>query len=122
MNILINVHITPPNIQPFFNQRYYPLIMHIYALEAINIPKMDLLSKTDPYVVFRKKKDIIGARTKYLDDTLTPQWNELVNLIIQKCMISGVFFFKAAYILQLYYICSLNLMNRLFNSSWSFNK
>ena len=82
MNILINVHITPPNLQPFFNQRFYPLIMHIYALEAVNIPKMDLMSKTDPYVVFRFEKDIIGARTKYLEDTLTPQWNELVNLII----------------------------------------
>ena len=83
MNILINVHITPPNIQPFFNQRYYPLIMHIYALEAIDIPKMDLMSKTDPYVIFRFEKDAIGVRTKYLEDTLTPQWNELVNLIIQ---------------------------------------
>ena len=80
--IVIELHITPPNAQPFFNQRFYPLIMHIYALEAINIPKMDLTSKTDPYVVFRFEKDIIGVRTKYLEDTLTPQWNELVNLII----------------------------------------
>ena len=56
--------------------------MHIYALEAINIPKMDLMSKSDPYVIFRFEKDLIGARTKYLDDTLTPQWNQLVNLYI----------------------------------------
>ena len=80
--ILINVHITPPNAEPFFNQRFYPLIMHIYALEAINIPKMDLMSKTDPYVVFRFEKDTIGTRTKYLEDTLTPQWNQLIDLII----------------------------------------
>ena len=57
-------------------------MMHIYALEALNIPKMDLMSKTDPYVIFRFEKDTIGVRTKYLEDTLTPQWNELVNLII----------------------------------------
>ena len=82
MNILINIHITPPNVEPFFNQRFYPLMMHIYALEALNIPKMDLMSKTDPYVIFRFEKDTIGVRTKYLEDTLTPQWNELVNLII----------------------------------------
>ena len=82
MNILINVHITPPNMQPFLDQRFYPLIMHIYAIEAINIPKMDLMSKTDPYVIFRFEKDIVGSRTKYLEDTLTPQWNELINLII----------------------------------------
>ena len=82
MNILINIHITPPNVEPFFNQRFYPLMMHIYALEALNIPKKDLMSKTDPYVIFRFEKDTIGVRTKYLEDTLTPQWNELVNLII----------------------------------------
>ena len=82
MNILINVHITPPNMQPFFNQRFYPLIIHIYALEAKGIPKMDLMSKTDPYIIFKFEKDMIGVRTKYLEDTLTPQWNELVNLII----------------------------------------
>ena len=82
MNILINIHITPLNVEPFFNQRFYPLMMHIYALEALNIPKMDLMSKTDPYVIFRFEKDTIGVRTKYLEDTLTPQWNELVNLII----------------------------------------
>ena len=56
--------------------------MHIYVLEAINIPKTDLTSKSDPYVVFRFEKDLIGVRTKYLDDTLTPQWNQLVNLYI----------------------------------------
>ena len=82
MNILINIHITPLNVEPFFNQRFYPLMMHIYAIEALNIPKMDLMSKTDPYVIFRFEKDTIGVRTKYLEDTLTPQWNELVNLII----------------------------------------
>ena len=80
--ILADIHITPPNIEPFINQRFYPLIMHIYAIEAINIPKMDLMSKTDPYALFRFEKDIIGQRTKVLEDTLTPQWNELVNLII----------------------------------------
>ena len=80
--VIIDVHITPPDTEPFINKIFYPLIMHIYAIEALNIPKMDLMSKTDPYVVFRFEKDIIGSRTKALDDTLTPQWNELVNLII----------------------------------------
>ena len=46
------------------------------------MPKMDLMSKTDPYVIFRFERDLIGVRTKVLDNTLTPQWDELVNLII----------------------------------------
>ena len=69
-------------MESFINQRFYPLIMHIYAIEAINIPKMDMMSKTDPYVVFRFERDNIGIKTKALDNTLTPQWNELVNLTI----------------------------------------
>jgi hypothetical protein len=80
--VLTEVHITPPYEEPFINQKFYPLIMHVYVLEAINIPKMDLMSKTDPYVILRFERDLIGVRTKVLDDTLTPQWNELVNLII----------------------------------------
>ena len=82
ITILSDVHITPPNIVPFFNQIFYPLIMHIYAIEALNVPKMDLMSKTDPFVKFRFERDLTGVCTKYLEDTLTPQWNELVNLIV----------------------------------------
>ena len=82
IKVSTEVHITPPNAESFLDLKFYPLIMHIYAIEALNIPKMDLMSKTDPYVVFRFEKDLIGNRTRVLDDTLTPQWYELVNLII----------------------------------------
>ena len=81
-NIELNLHITPPNYEPYINLQYNPLIMHVYVIEAINIPKMDLTSKTDPFVVLRFEKDNIGLKTKYLDNTLTPQWNELLDLII----------------------------------------
>ena len=43
---------------------------------------MDLTSKTDPYVLLRFEKDNIGLKTKFKDDTLSPQWNELLDLII----------------------------------------
>ena len=56
--------------------------MHIYVIEAINIPKTDITSKSDPYVVFKFEGDKIGIKTKVLDNTLTPQWNELVDLLI----------------------------------------
>ena len=75
-------HITPPNVEPFINNIYNPLIMHVYVIEAFNVPKMDLTSKTDPYVLLRFEKDKIGVKTKALDNTLTPQWNELVDLVI----------------------------------------
>ena len=80
--IKLSLHITPPNYEPFINKDFYPLIMHIYVIEALNVPKMDLTSNSDPYVIFKFEKDKIGIKTKALSNTLTPQWNELVNLII----------------------------------------
>ena len=76
------MHITPPNVEPFVNLKFNPLIMHIYVIEAINIPKTDITSKSDPYVLFKFEGDKIGIRTKVLENTLTPQWNELLDLLI----------------------------------------
>ena len=78
----MQLHITPPNLEPFIDNKYCPHILHVYVIEALNVPKMDLTSKTDPYVLLRFEKDKIGVKTKALDNTLTPQWNELVDLII----------------------------------------
>ena len=80
--IEINLHITPPNLEPFIENIYNPLIIHTYVIEALNIPKMDLMSKSDPYVVLRFEKDNIGVKTRALDNTHTPQWNELLDMII----------------------------------------
>ena len=80
--ILLSLHLTPPNAEPFINQRFNPLIMHIYVIEALNVPKTDISSKSDPYVLFKFENDKIGIKTKALDNTLTPQWNELIDLII----------------------------------------
>ena len=80
--IILKYHITPPEAEPFINKNYDPLIMHIYVIEALNIPKMDITSKTDPYVVCKFEKDKLGIKTKVLNNTLTPQWNQLLDLII----------------------------------------
>ena len=81
-NIKLSLHLTPPNAEPFVNLRYNPLIMHIYVIEAINIPKTDLSSKSDPYVLFKFEGDKIGIKSSVLEDTLTPQWNELLDLTV----------------------------------------
>ena len=58
--------------------------MHIYVIEALNVPKMDLTSNSDPYVIFKFEKDKIGIKTKALSNTLTPQWNKLNLFQVQK--------------------------------------
>jgi len=80
--IKLKLHITPPDFQPFVNQIFKPLILHVYVIEALNVPKMDLTSKSDPYVLIRFEKDNVGLKTRALDNTLTPQWNELINYTI----------------------------------------
>ena len=80
--IKLKLHITPPNLQPFVNKLFKPLILHVYVIEALNVPKMDLTSKSDPYVLIRFEKDNVGLKTRALDNTLTPQWNELLNYTI----------------------------------------
>jgi len=56
--------------------------LHIYVIEELNAPKMDLISKSDPYVLIPFEKDNVGLKTKALDNRLTPQWNELLNYTI----------------------------------------
>ena len=80
--IILEMHITPPNYQPFVNLKFNPLIMHIYLIEALNIPKMDIASKTDPYALFKFDGDKIGVKSTVLENTLNPQWNELIDLYI----------------------------------------
>ena len=80
--IKLSLHITSPYAQPFINLKFNPLIMHIYLIEAINIPKTDITSKSDPYVLFKFEGDKIGIKSKALENTLTPQWNELLDLTI----------------------------------------
>ena len=43
---------------------------------------MDLISKSEPYVLIPFEKDNVGLKTKALDNRLTPQWNELLNYTI----------------------------------------
>jgi hypothetical protein len=70
-------HISLANTIPFKNIEYYPLIMHICAIEAYNLPP-----KSDPFVLCRLERDQSGATTKVLDKTSSPQWYEFIHFII----------------------------------------
>jgi len=62
------------------NKEYIPKMLHIRVIEAKEF--QNNTGKTDPYLELFFNDDINKQRTKTLVDTLTPQWNELVNLII----------------------------------------
>ena len=60
-------------------------LFHIKVVEATDIPKMDLFGKADPYCILRfndKKK----CRTKTIDNTYKPVWNEEFHFEIEDLM------------------------------------
>ena len=77
LSINYKAHISLPNKIPFIEEKYNPLIMHICAIEAYNIP-----SKLDPYVLCRLERDKTGVTTQNLEKTSNPQWYEFIDLII----------------------------------------
>ncbi|OHS97177.1 XYPPX repeat family protein [Tritrichomonas foetus] len=50
--------------------------LHIKVIEAKNLPKMDLLTKSDPYVVVRVSGSSNFHKTNYKKNTYNPRWNE----------------------------------------------
>ena len=70
-------HISLPNMRPFVLEKYNPLIMHIFVIEARNIP-----TKMDLYVSCRLERDEYGAETSVKEKTTTPQWFEFIEFTI----------------------------------------
>jgi hypothetical protein len=69
-------HISLPNKSPFVKEIYNPLIMHVCAIEAFNVPK------TDPYVMCRLERDQSGISSNYVEKTTNPQWYEFIEFAI----------------------------------------
>ncbi|KAH0787826.1 C2 domain containing protein [Histomonas meleagridis] len=49
--------------------------LHLRVLEATDIAKMDLFSKSDPYVIVRISGSRQERRTNYINNTSHPRWN-----------------------------------------------
>ena len=57
------------------------MIIHVRAIEADNIPKMDTFGKADPYVVFRLGLNVEKKyKTRYIEKTFNPKWNETFQI------------------------------------------
>ena len=69
-------HISLPNKSPFVKEIYNPLIMHVCAIEAFNVPK------TDSYVMCRLERDQSGISSNYVEKTTNPQWYEFIEFVI----------------------------------------
>ena len=50
--------------------------LHLRVLEALDIAKMDFFSKTDPYCIIELSSGGQRKRTRTVNNTLKPRWNE----------------------------------------------
>ncbi|OHS97684.1 C2 domain containing protein [Tritrichomonas foetus] len=58
------------------------MILHIKAIEGADIPKMDVAGKSDPYLKFTLSTSSQKWKTKTVNNSLTPVWNEELHLPI----------------------------------------
>ncbi|XP_077252884.1 synaptotagmin-3-like isoform X2 [Tasmannia lanceolata] len=59
-------------------------ILHVKVLQALDLLKMDLFGKSDPYVKLNLSGEKVHAKkTMVMMKNLNPQWNEKVNLIVK---------------------------------------
>ena len=76
-SIFCKVHISLPDMKPFIDQIYKPLIMHICIIEAFNFP-----SKMDTFVSCRLERDKQGVNTQIKEKTTNPQYYEFIHFTI----------------------------------------
>lgn len=62
------------------------MILHIKAVEAKDVPKMDLIGKCDPFLCFRTNLSSQEWKTKVIKKTYTPEWNEEFHIPITSNM------------------------------------
>lgn len=56
--------------------------LHIKAIEAADVPKMDTAGKSDPFLTFQLSTSSQKWKTKSKKNTVTPVWNEEFHLPI----------------------------------------
>lgn len=62
------------------------MILHIRAVEACEVPKMDVIGKSDPYLIFKVSTSSQTWKTKHKNNTDKPVWNEEFHIPITSNM------------------------------------
>lgn len=62
------------------------MILHIRAVEACEVPKMDVIGKSDPYLIFKINTSSQSWKTKHKNNTDKPVWNEEFHIPITSGM------------------------------------
>lgn len=58
-------------------------VLSVTVISAENLPAVDLMGKADPYVVLTMKKSETRNKTRVVNDSLNPVWNQTFDFVVE---------------------------------------
>lgn len=58
-------------------------VLSVTVISAEDLPPMDVMGKADPYIVLRTKKTETKNKTRVVNDSLNPEWNQTFDFIVE---------------------------------------
>ncbi|KAK4415391.1 Synaptotagmin-4 [Sesamum alatum] len=58
-------------------------VLSVTVMSAENLPATDLMGKSDPFVVLTMRKSEQKCKTRVLNDTLNPVWNQTFDFVVE---------------------------------------
>ncbi|KAM0933896.1 putative C2 domain, synaptotagmin-like mitochondrial-lipid-binding domain, C2 domain superfamily [Dioscorea sansibarensis] len=58
-------------------------VLSVTVISAQDLPSMDVLGKADPYVVLSMKKTETKNKTRVVNDSLNPTWNQTFDFVVE---------------------------------------